>query len=89
MSCPTCSHTFNTLFQDKFRTIRVCPRCGHVRSILLDHVDDVRPFLVDHCRAFEPALSNPVNGAVGANLKLLWHTSGIEESINQPEDRPK
>lgn len=89
MSCPTCDHTLELLTQDGKFSVRyfLCPRCGTVRmeeeglggQII---VQEFVPTLVERCREFEKTFTS--NTPFSRN----WHTIGIRESINKPEDRP-
>ena len=82
MACPTCDHTMQ--FLGCGERIYWCPRCGTIME-QGSHFDNATvPKLVTRCREFEEALVNPATGTVGANLRLLWHTSGIDESIYTP-----
>lgn len=79
MSCPTCSHTLESCTL----TISHCPRCGTM-------VMDDRPYvpkLVARCREFE-AWCKEAHGWKDTNHYKKWHSTGIEETINAPENRP-
>lgn len=80
--CPTCSHTMDLVMRDVYQIIRHCPRCGTMRSKLLDRIEDTVPKLVTRCRAFAEGLDTP-----GASGRAVWHRLGIDESINRPENR--
>jgi hypothetical protein len=82
MSCPTCDHTIESIGHNWFH----CPRCGTVVLKIPSRPDSVYvPKLVERCRQFEPALDTE---EVSNRVARLWHTFGISESINLPEDRP-
>lgn len=88
MACSNCDHTMQKLDVPD-RRLFWCPRCGTVKNEGTLGDDFWTPALVVRCREFEEALANPATGAVGANLRLLWHTEGIDESINPPGQRGK
>lgn len=78
MSCPTCSHTMQTVIQG----VLWCPRCGTTRLLVPtgESLDSV-PKLVERCRAFE---SQYVHGK--SQMVIDWTFLGIYESI-RPEGR--
>lgn len=88
MTCPTCDHTMHQLGCCVITGMPFfwCVRCGTIKTC--DN-EPAAPALVTRCQTFEDALANPITGAVGANLRLLWHTLGIDESINVPGRRPQ
>lgn len=105
MPCPTCTHTLQTVFMDRLRTLRHCLRCGTMVSELCGHVDVTVPKLVERHRHFfrliEPAeleawlRRNQESIAAGmpANLARFFrealHSSGVTESVLPPEQRPR
>jgi hypothetical protein len=80
MACQTCGGTMQGVGYGIFH----CPRCGTMKNL---DGSLTTPALVTRCREFEEALVNPATGPVGANLRLLWHTEGIDESIRPPGQR--
>jgi predicted RNA-binding Zn-ribbon protein involved in translation (DUF1610 family) len=81
MSCSTCSHTMALVGHQIFW----CPRCGTILDEADDNADSTAPYLVQRCREFAVAFRNPVASAVAANLSMLWHSSGIAESLGSQE----
>jgi hypothetical protein len=68
MSCPTCTHTMQTVAKETFW----CPRCGTLK--LRSGLDtDHTPRLVVRCQRFAETL--------GPRWLELWRTMGIEESV--------
>lgn len=58
MACPTCDHTLQTVFADKVRTVRWCPRCGTLQSVLCGHEDTAAPKVVECLRSFARSVSS-------------------------------
>jgi hypothetical protein len=84
MSCPTCDHTMQCLFNPVPQEIRQqsifwCPRCGTLKGIDLEGLQVV-PDLVGRARSFEFCL----NGS----FCQAWYSHGMEEAINIPCNRP-
>jgi hypothetical protein len=85
MPCPTCDHTMTKIVQDVYW----CPRCGTLGEVVPgDSVGEYKlvgeaPKLVERCREFEQRLT-----LVTAGDGRPWHTLGIAEAINTPENRP-
>lgn len=50
MSCPTCGHTIQCLYEKDGESAFWCPRCGTVKSPWLTSPSGERPKLVEHCR---------------------------------------
>ena len=72
MACSTCSHSMQSLGNQCFW----CPRCGTIRQ----YTDLCVPSLVDRCRELSTIIDSNW-------IKAKWHTIGIAESINLPENR--
>ena len=96
MSCPTCDHTLAVLVVNHPLRYSLCQRCGTVvvEDLQKREADwDVGqrnvyvPKLVERCREFGKRFFEPVCDP--AQDRADWHTLGIAESINRPEDRPK
>jgi hypothetical protein len=85
--CPTCSHTLARVGPVALSmAVAICDRCGtcvvSVRGdIGWEARDTYVPKLVGRCREYEKAF------AEGTAFSRSWHTLGIRESINRPEDR--
>ncbi len=86
MPCETCSHTLQTVFADNVRTVRWCPRCGTLQSILCGQEDTEAPRVVECLRSFALSVSS---GVEGRWLRELMHQSGVSESILTPDKRPE
>ena len=84
MSCPTCSHTMQSLGHstegfDWFW----CPRCGTIGDRKLDRaiMPDV-PKLVTYCQRYERLVE-----LEGEAFYQAWHAGGIMESIHPEGER--
>ena len=91
MACPTCDHTLEGI-ESPGAALRYfhCPRCGTfvIRDATNTIGDTVYvPKLVERCREFERSqLAGPEWSSTIAAAKV-WHSLGIRESINTPENR--
>lgn len=84
MSCPTCSHTMQCLWNDDGDGVFHCPRCGTVQWFEDSHPTKVIvPKLVERCRTFEATITG-----VCAEHSFQWKSLGVAESIYRPEERP-
>ncbi len=87
MPCPTCGHTVamlcttgTVLKSDYYH----CPRCGTVVVETPDGREEVYvPKLVERCQQ----LRDHMNAPADEPWRRIWHTLGIAESINLPENR--
>lgn len=87
MSCPTCSHTMQQLLPPTpgIRQFFWCPRCGTLQTVSESRLYLDAPMLVERCRKFELYMQ----GVAGFQDALaMFHTIGVSESINLPENRP-
>ena len=86
MACPTCDKTMHAMgckvSGDSFYW---CPICGTV--LACDGAPPAVPALVDRCRLFRQTTVHDLEFAGNRKLDRLWHTLGISESINTPENR--
>ncbi len=89
MSCPTCSHTMQTVAAVPGRHVFWCPRCGTLKTAHAAGDDVERPNLVVRCRAFEECFETDKHlGNRLAYAVPVWRQLGIAESIHVPEERP-
>lgn len=81
MSCPTCDHTMQAVFET---AMYHCPRCGTLRLKRLDgSVDDRQPELVKRIHdAIEQIGLDPTEGPHETLIRC-----GVEECIYPPPDR--
>ena len=84
MSCNTCDHTMESIRGgNEDLRLFLCPRCGTVKIEDANETEPIVyvPKLVERCREFERRIGiRPV-------VEGLWHSLGIRESINRPEER--
>lgn len=94
MSCPTCDHTLDCIADSADgRRVLHCERCGTLVVRFLGDTAIARispiaqsvyvPKLVERCRDYV----HDVYVRHNAYTPSQWHTLGIAESINKPEDR--
>lgn len=85
MSCPTCDHTLQTVFMDRLRTIRHCPRCGTMVSEMFGHTEVTMPKLIERHRELIGMIEP---GPVSRWLREALHKTGVSESVLPPGKRP-
>ena len=56
MSCTTCDHTMDCIFDSRERTVWHCSHCGTLRSHFRGQEEDIVPKLPERCRQLEAAL---------------------------------
>lgn len=86
MPCETCDHTLHTVIAEERLTVRWCPRCGTLQTVVYGHENTSAPKVVECLRSFARSVSL---GQDGRYLRTLMHESGVSESILTPDKRPE